>query len=71
MGITGICMQLDKKIHSGRRNLCHAFSILGSASTCSRTDNANGNQYYCGAELNTGAGNTQSIDICGKIHNFL
>ena len=45
--------------------------ILGSASTCSRTDNANGNQYYCGVELNTGAGNTQSIDICGKIHNFL
>jgi len=40
------------------------ITIQGSASTCSRTDNANGNQYYCGAELNTGAGNTQSIDIC-------
>ena len=42
------------------------FFNLGSASTCSRTDNANGNQNYCGTKLNTGAGNGNSIDICGE-----
>jgi hypothetical protein len=36
----------------------------GGASTCSRTDNANVNQHYCGTALNTGAGNLNSIDIC-------
>jgi len=40
------------------------ITIDGSASTCSRTDNANGNQNYCGTALNTGAGNANSIDIC-------
>lgn len=40
------------------------ISIDGGASTCSRTDNANGNQHYCGTALNTGAGNPNSIDIC-------
>jgi hypothetical protein len=40
------------------------ITIDGGASTCSRTDNANGNQHYCGTNLNTGAGNTVSIDIC-------
>merc|ERR1712223_7747 len=40
------------------------ITIAGSASTCSRTDQANGYQNYCGTKLNTGAGHKQSIDIC-------
>merc|ERR1712223_2315985 len=40
------------------------ITIAGAASTCSRTDNANGNQFYCGTKLNTGAGAQNNIDIC-------
>jgi len=40
------------------------ITIAGAASTCSRTDNANGNQNYCGTHLNTGAGAKKNIDIC-------
>jgi len=40
------------------------ITIAGAASTCSRTDNANGNQFYCGTKLNTGAGGANNIDIC-------
>ena len=48
--------------------LCFAFQIQGSASTCSRTDQANGNQNYCGTKLNTGAGHIRSVDICGEYY---
>ena len=61
-------IRLNFYIFVAKKPLCFAFQIQGSASTCSRTDQANGNQNYCGTKLNTGAGHKQSIDICGEYY---